>query len=159
MRNTMKMEQNHLMIKHSKRHFEILKFTVSLTKHRSVHTLLQRATEQVARLLNCDLVNIYLFDAKKQQLVLLDNGDQLPVDPNASTAISRSVFCSGVVEVTRADEEDHNTILSHLSPSLKSWYNKIERITCVRIGVDLYKTGRLNEHDEKSKLVDDVLGK
>ena len=30
--------------------FEILKFTVSLTKHRSVHTLLQRATEQVARL-------------------------------------------------------------------------------------------------------------
>ena len=96
MRNTMKMEQNHLMIKHSKRHFEILKFTVSLTKHRSVHTLLQRATEQVARLLNCDLVNIYLFDAKKQQLVLLDNGDQLPVDPNASTAISRSVFCSVV---------------------------------------------------------------
>ena len=41
--------------------YEILKFAISLTKHRTVHTLLQRATEQVARLLNCDLINIYLF--------------------------------------------------------------------------------------------------
>ena len=159
LRNNMKLQQNNLKIKHSKRHYEILKFAISLTKHRTIHTLLQRATEQVARLLNCDLINIYLFDAKKQQLVLLDNDDHLSVDPDASIAISRSVFCSGIVEINRDDENGHNNILNHISPSLKSWSNKVERITCARIGIDLYKTGRLNEEDEKSSLVDDVLGK
>ena len=59
MRNTMKMEQNH-DDQTQQAPFEILKFAVSLSKHRSVHTLLQRATEQVARLLNCDLVNIFV---------------------------------------------------------------------------------------------------
>ena len=102
-------------------------------------------------------MNIYLFDAKKQQLVLLTTA--------TSSLLIRTHhrdfrgILRWFVEVTREDEEDHSSILHHLSPSLKSWYNKIERITCVRIGVDLYKTGRLNEHDEKSKLVDDVLGK
>ena len=92
-------------------------------------------------------------------MVLLDNDDHLSVDPDASIAISRCVFCSGIVEINRDDGNEYNDILNHISPSLKSWSNKIERITCVRIGIDLYKTGRLNENDEKSKLVDDVLGK